>query len=365
MFKTAKSQLIIGGLAAICIALITSTVQAKSLTLPVNANDYRIIDINDEQKIEMEGFNQLMVPGKPMLPCKNYMLALPPGALVQSVEVIGNNPTPLSGSYSINPTPPTIPAGNLNLFSEELRRMQEQYTENKESVYSSDEAYPPTRGKLKCRGTLRKYSYASVSFYPFSYLPQSGKLLFYETANIIINYSLPSPGSEEAKYTEQMKWDTVADERASELFINFDQFKDLYQPNIPLTSDILDIHDYVIITTSDLLSAVTTSDFYFWKTSIGYNVKIVLTTDPEIAGQSGNDLAEQIRNFLRNYYGTWGIEYVLLVGDYATVPMRYCFPDPSNHSFNPYNPYNYGGEVPTDYYYADLSYFDAFSWDYD
>jgi hypothetical protein len=59
----------------------------------------------------------------------------------------------------------------------------------------------------------------------------------------------------------------------------------------------------------------------------------------------------------------WGIEYVLLVGDCDRVPMRYCFPNPNNHDFDLANVYN--GEVPTDYYYADLSYSDEESWDSD
>ncbi len=93
----------------------------------------------------------------------------------------------------------------------------------------------------------------------------------------------------------------------------------------------LKIYDYVIITTSSLAAAVTSSDFIAWKTSLGYSVRTVLIADPEIAGQPGGDLAEQIRSFLRAYYTVWGIEYVLMVGNSETVPMRYCYPDPSNH----------------------------------
>ena len=97
---------------------------------------------------------------------------------------------------------------------------------------------------------------------------------------------------------------------------------------------------------------VVSSDFYHWKTSLGYNAKVVTITDSEIASQPGVDLAEQIRNFLREYYISWGIKYVLIVGDYTTVPMRYCSP----------NPYWLQGTVPTDAYYADLSYSDDESW---
>jgi hypothetical protein len=91
----------------------------------------------------------------------------------------------------------------------------------------------------------------------------------------------------------------------------------------------------------------------------------VLTTDTEIVSQPGADLAEEIRNFLRAYYATWGIEYVLIVGDYATVPMRICYPDPDFHVYDPSDPGLVAPGTPTDYYYADLSYPDATSWDSD
>ncbi|KYK29261.1 hypothetical protein AYK20_06120 [Thermoplasmatales archaeon SG8-52-1] len=122
-------------------------------------------------------------------------------------------------------------------------------------------------------------------------------------------------------------------------------------------------YDYVIITTEDLYNAVISSTFIGWKTLIGYNLKIVNITDTEITSQTGGDLPEKIRNFLRSYYQDWGIKYVLIVGNHATIPMRYCYPDPTNHRFDIFD-YT-SGEVPTDYYYADLSDSDANSWDLD
>ncbi len=123
-------------------------------------------------------------------------------------------------------------------------------------------------------------------------------------------------------------------------------------------------YDFVIITTEELSDAITSSDFIDWKTRIGYSVKIVLKTDTEITSQSGKDLSERIRNFLREYNSIWGIQYVLIVGDYQTIPMRYCYPDPTNH-YNGSGSPGTGGEIPTDYYYADLTASDADSWDSD
>jgi hypothetical protein len=45
--------------------------------------------------------------------------------------------------------------------------------------------------------------------------------------------------------------------------------------------------------------------------------------------------------------------------------MRYCYPNPADHSHNPGNYSAPGGSVPTDFYYADLSQADAVSWDAD
>ena len=43
--------------------------------------------------------------------------------------------------------------------------------------------------------------------------------------------------------------------------------------------------------------------------------------------------------------------------------MRYCYADPQNHRFDIFDWTS--GEVPTDYYYADLSLSDSESWDQD
>ena len=122
-------------------------------------------------------------------------------------------------------------------------------------------------------------------------------------------------------------------------------------------------YDYVIITAENLYNAITSSTFIGWKTLIGHTVTIINITDSEITSQNGQDLPEKIRNFLRLNYQEAGITYALLVGDHATIPMRYCYPDPTNHRFDIFDWTS--GEVPTDYYYADLSMSDADSWDLD
>jgi len=364
-FKLSLAFAIVSALSLLTLA--ASAAASDILTTEVNAGPYQTVSKGAEQMIQMEGFGYLVDPGKPLLPSRSFLIALPLGAIVQSVKVRGIGRQELPGVYRIVPTPLITPMIALQQDNEFITRLKQEWENNREAIYSSDQAYPSQRGELSGSGTLRKYSYASVSFHPFSYHPQSGRVMYCPAAQISIEYHLPSPGTEEAKKVEEMKWDDLADEKASRLFVNYEEMKGLYQPTGPRADASSQTHDYVIITTSDLHGSIIASNFLSWKTSLGYNPGIVLTTDPVIAGQAGADLPEKIRNFLRYNYISWGMEYVLLVGDHSTIPMRYCYPDPANHAFGAGDPsaWPWAGDVPTDYYYADLSSSDAASWDSD
>jgi hypothetical protein len=338
--------------------------RTDQITTVVQSGNYRILPADDGERIVMDGFGYRMEPGNPMLPKRNVLIALPPGALVQRVEALGLGGTLLSGRHRIAPAPRIVPLAESPYRRELMVEIQREWEESNRAAYSTDEAYPVKIWRVTGSGSLRKYAYTSVSICPFSYRPLSGRLTHYDAVQITVHYSIPPRSISQTKENEKLMHDRLADKKASEIFVNYHQIKDLYQTEQSIT-DIQEIYDYVIITTGSLAEAISSSDFITWKTSLGYSVRTVLVTDPEIAGQSGLDLAEQIRNFLRSYYGTWGIQYVLFVGNYADVPMRYCYPNPDDHIHNPGNSGFPGGSIPTDYYFADLSLSDADSWDSD
>ncbi|MFH1679239.1 MAG: C25 family cysteine peptidase [Candidatus Eisenbacteria bacterium] len=313
----------------------------------------------------MEGYGYFMVPGKPALPMKRFLIALPPGARAQSVEVLSTRTTTVPGTHEIEPFPPMLPLVDPPGFEEAMREMNREWAVNNNAVYHSDAPFPEKIAWMAGAGTLRKYSYASVSFCPLAYHPQSGRLSIHNEADIAIGFTLPEPGGEEAERAGRLLLDRAADEKASRLFANYREIAELYSVDEGAAGTRSETYDYVVITAEGLVGAITSSDFPAWKEALGHSVRIVLITDSEIATQPGTDLTEQIRNFLRNYYATWGIEYVLLVGDYSTVPMPICYPNPANHVYNPNNPGLVAPGTPSDYYYADLSYSDSASWDSD
>jgi hypothetical protein len=250
-------------------------------------------------------------------------------------------------------------------FDKALNRMEEEWQAEYHTAYATDTPYPDQPAWLAGKGTCNRFPYAAVAFCPFTYHAVSGRLLYHSDVELLIGFETPPAGGADSQVTNQVLREGVGDERASGLLVNYDSIVDLYPTEDPGVQPVRESYDYIVLTTADLAGAVTASGFTPWKAALGHSVKTMLVTDPEIANQPGVDLAEQIRTFLRTYRTIWGIEYVLIVGDYATVPMRICYPDPSFHVYDPSNPGLVAPGTPTDYYYADLSYADDVSWDSD
>lgn len=340
-------------------------VRTDRMSVVLESGDYAFARSGDGLRIEMDGFGWLVDPGKPLLPARTFLFLLPPGARAHSVEVANASPVELLGTYQIAPAPQLLPASGRPSRAQSIEEARGEWEAAVEAAYSSDDAYPEEAVRIVAHGSLREYAYVAVSFSPFVYHPQSGRLYHHDAVEAVIHYTRPELAGGSASDVAALVGDRVADFTAARLFENFDELAPLYEALGGGSRGRDETHDYVIVSTAALQGGILASQFVDWKTSIGHDIELVLMTDPEIAGQPGADPAERLRNFLRQYYAPWGIEYVLLVGDYAAVPMRYCFPDPTNHAHNPGSSWNPGGSVPTDYYYADLSLSDAESWDLD
>jgi len=323
-----------------------STLRAENLSVRLEANQYRITDVGEgNQLIRMEGFGNLLIPGKPMLPAKSFMIALPPAAEVLSVQIEGLSPIEFEGQYNIKPAPPVLPSDGRE---EMVRECRQRWQDNYDVTYSSDQGYPENAGRYLGTGGLRKYTFIRVGYFPFSYRPESGRLIFTSSLEVSVEYRL---GSATDERLEELLSDTKGEQRASRLLVNYSQAREWYLPRTPGQAP-KQTYDYVIITTDALASAV--SPLVVWKQSIGYSVNVVTITWIE-ANYTGSDRQERIRNFLVDKYAEWGIEYLLLAGDIDVLPMRQCFPDPSNH--DPSSSYC----PTTDHYYAALT----GSWDSD
>jgi len=338
---------------------------AETVSYSISIPPCRIVPEGTTQRVELDGYGTLAVPGHPVLPFRKILLALPPGAQVQSATVTGIGDMPVPGSFRLETAPALEPLAAADKFDAVRARMRNLWQTNHDAVYTSNNPYPVRVGYLAGFGTLRQYAYAAVAVCPCQYSPLSGTLQQFTTVRIELDYTLPAPSSVVAQHLATLPNDPATDRLAARLFSNFAQMRPRYPVSVPESRVKAETANYVIITTDALRPGLANSGFVAWKQSLGFTVQTVLVSDPEITSQTGLDLAAKIRNFLRAQYGPWGIEYVLFIGDPSAVPMRYCFPDPENHWDNAGTPSSASGEVPTDFYYADLSATDETSWDLD
>lgn len=310
-----------------------------SVTIPVGS--YQIKDAEKGKEIWVDDYGRLLVPGKPNLPSKIFAMAIPPGAEVIEVTFDVGEGIVLPGKYEIPPAPlPRVIGQEDPLIYERDKKI---YDENYRSVYGNDNPYPTLVGEFVRTAGYRKYNLVDLRINPFSYRPQSGQLTYYPLVTVHISYTFPNELPLGGSMIDNLP---RKEKTAEEIILNYDQAKTWYQSPTSLS----DNFDFVIITKDLLLAAV--SPLVDWETTKGRSVKVVTTSWID-SNYEGYDLAQKIRNFLREKYPSeeWGIEDVLLVGDYDNPPMRRTWQDVGY------------GKPETDFYYAELSLPDSLSWD--
>ena len=140
-------------------------------------------------------------------------------------------------------------------------------------------------------------------------------------------------------------------------------YPNIYAKNISINSEkdfkTDDIYDLLIITPKEFK--------FFLKPlvnhKIHYGIKTKLVTLDEIYSKSiwGRDNSEKIKYVIKEAYDDFGIDYVLLVGSYKKLPVRYIYN--SDFAYESYIEESY----ISDLYYADLYDNDSSfqTWDYD
>lgn len=115
--------------------------------------------------------------------------------------------------------------------------------------------------------------------------------------------------------------------------------------------------EYLVITSEDLASSFT--DFMAWKRRKGVDIGLVTVED--ISSQYSGDLtsdiydeAGKIREFLKDMYTNYSLEYALLGGDNTVVPIRYgCGSDNRVHHNASKEDFDF--YIPADLYFADFN----------
>ncbi len=107
-----------------------ATADTGRLVVSLYPGEYEIVQGPDGQRVEMDGFSQLMDPGKPLLPMKRFQILLPPGARAVSVDVISSAASELPMRYDIQPFVGILPLLGSPRLEEEVARLNEERRAN-------------------------------------------------------------------------------------------------------------------------------------------------------------------------------------------------------------------------------------------
>ncbi len=315
-------------------------------TYHLKSSDYNIEMTKDGfSRIVMDRYFSYGIPGYPNLPSTIYQIAVPPDVDLKSIEVkYDENQKIYIGSCQIK----ELPA--LATWRDGLKIIG-----RKADIYSNDSFYPEGAVEYLGISQMRKWRIVKVKYTPFQYNPVSRELRYIPEVTLEISYS--RIGFE--FIPKVVLSDEVMDTRAEKILLNYQEAKNWYNPSgiIPKPSQ---THDYVIITTNSIVASSTQlANFTGYLSGKGYSPLIVTEDDYGIlTGQAPNGIAEKIREWLKNNYISYTIEYVLLIGNpdpddpsndsdpVGDVPMKMCWPRYSEATYR---------ESPTDYFYADLT----------
>jgi len=306
----------------------------NSILINLKSNSYKLIKTDTGKvKIEMDDFSNGVIPNKPALPGKVFNVLLPPLSTLKSVEIINETKEDLGYGYRVVETPPLISDSGPLSFDNE----NEDFSVVK-TLETSD---------------MRKWHFVRIRFVPFEYTEYNGHLVLVKDVTLKITFDKNN------QVPESLLKDDVLDNFAKGMFINYDSAKELGYVNPASysktsTTGTSNQPTYLILTTSTIQTSHVLDDFIRLKSAFGFNVSVVTVDSNDIQNQKGRDLPEKIRNYLKSVYIANNIKYVLIIGSINTIPMRYCYPNPTYHdNSNGFDPEQH--KIPTDYYYADLT----------
>ncbi|MEA2054086.1 MAG: C25 family cysteine peptidase, partial [Candidatus Thermoplasmatota archaeon] len=178
-------------------------------------------------------------------------------------------------------------------------------------IYESNEPYPSNWFTYNIGAGIQNGEHAiflSIHAFPARYIPLTNELEYVNEMNIEINY-IP--------------------------------------PEKPMLDN--DVYDLLIVTPAEFSDAL--QPLVEHKES--YGVKTMLVSLDEIYNGNyftvqGRDDAEKIKYFIKGSIEQWGINYVMLVGGYKHLPVRYAYLNDRSSSWE------YERKFISDLYYADI-----------
>ncbi len=305
---------------------------------------------NGQQILKMNGTHQKDdVVGAPILPLKTSKIFIPADENVVSTEIIYGTLKAIEGSYIIQHVTTPQPASEKEYVTVEKPASD---------IYETNALYPSVIHKGRRPQFLNGVKVALVDLMPVLYNPVEGQLKYYKELEVRITTEKAYRPDWVMPYRNFYK----DREKILNIIDNKDDFLRLYPVSEnEMTARFLSAsgepsaatgtRQYVVITTASLSPAFETLTAHRASSAGGGYTTYIEHIDEIAAIYSGVDLAEKMRNFIRDMYSNYGTQYVLIGGDCDgasenhDIPTRGCYAQVGDYT---------DAYIPSDLYFACL-----------
>ncbi len=263
--------------------------------------------------------------GEPKIPSKGIFLLLPPDSQVSGIEITTGEKVILGSGFNVEPTSQAIPISQTENIPIPVPN---------QAIYQSNAAYP---GKLFTQvgvQSFRGYQILVLLLHPVQYNPVTGELFYYTSLEVSVQTI--TSGVQSALYRGLNQ-----DISAVEQKVDNPEMTQTYNQHYTSPPASFENYNLLIITTDALKNG-------FEPLKQAHDATGVATVIKTLTDIGGGDL-ESIRNYIRDAYTNWGVEYVLIGGDADVIPDPILFVSGMDENVSYYE-----DTMPADLYYACL-----------
>jgi hypothetical protein len=306
---------------------------------------------NGRQVLKMKDTRQKDdIVGYPILPVKTSKIFIPPDEKVVSTEIKCGTLNAIEGSHIIqHVTAAPQPTSNNEYATVEIPAAE---------IYEANELYPSVIYNSRKPQFLNGVKVVLIDLMPVLYNPVEGRLKYYNELAVTITTEKDNRPDRVMPFRNSSK----DREKILNLIDNTDDFlRFCKDADIELAARFLSASEepsaatgtrqYVVITTAELSPAFETLTAYRASSEGGGYTTYIENIDDIAAAYSGIDLAERMRNFIKDMYTNYGTQYVVLGGDcdgppeYQVIPTRGCYAHVGNYI---------DANIPSDLYFGCL-----------
>jgi len=286
-------------------------------------------------KIEIDGniYDKVSIPdcytagntGEPDIPSKGAYILLPPELKVNNIQVKAKNKEILGTNYNINPISQPIPISNVKV-SVKLQKDN--------NIYDNNALYPGNLYTFVGTYSFKGYEILVLLLHPMQYNSVTGELFYYKDLEITI----------ETKYNDKsgLFRGLKRDELEVKNKVDNPEISELYSKELGTKPASFDSYDLLILTADSLKSS-----FGSLKNAHDANgLNTIIKTLTDIGSSDPLD----IRDYIRDAYSNWGVDYVLIGGDIEVIPARTLYVYGLDEETTPYETF-----MPSDLYYSCLN----------